>query len=319
MNDDVRTVRALLADADPCPPGTFAGAARDGRGQAAYVRITADRGRDAWTRRRWLRVAAVGGAGLAVAAGTAVVPGLTGGEVANARELLDRAATAAQERSFTAPRPHQWAYIETRYERIGMGSLKRGQVATVSTPRKTTVERIWTRVDGTRMALYEKGRLLESATGGGSPPTDYATLSRLPRDPDALLAHVRETWHLMNQSDESVFAMLSSALNNSVLPPDREATIYRAMAKLPSVRLTRGGKDIAGRPVIAVSVVEEGWIRLDVLLDPKTYVYRGHRSVAVADHQDRQSEGGWAIRKGTVDSQSARQVAGFVDRPGQRP
>ncbi|MGK5557573.1 hypothetical protein ACSNOI_38795, partial [Actinomadura kijaniata] len=73
MNDDVKAVRTLLADADPCPPGTFAGAARDGRGQAAYVRITADRGRDAWTRRRWLRVAAAGGAGLAVAAGAAVV------------------------------------------------------------------------------------------------------------------------------------------------------------------------------------------------------------------------------------------------------
>ncbi|WP_067831680.1 CU044_5270 family protein, partial [Actinomadura kijaniata] len=265
----------------------------------------------------WLRVAAVGGAGLAVAAGAAVVPGLTGGEVANARELLDRAATAAQERSFTAPKPHQWSYVETRYERIRKPG--KGEVATVSTPRETTVDRIWTRVDGTRMALYEKGKLLESATGGGSPPTDYATLSRLPRDPDALLAHVRGTWELMTRDNAEVFAMLGSTLNNSVLPPAQEATIYRAMAKLPGVKLTKGGKDIAGRPVIAVSMVQEGWIREDVLLDPKTYVYRGHRSVAVADHRDRQPEGGWTIRKGTVESQSARQVAGFVDRPGQRP
>ncbi|MGK5558666.1 CU044_5270 family protein, partial [Actinomadura kijaniata] len=221
--------------------------------------------------------------------------------------------SAAQERSFTAPRPHQWSYVETRYERIG--AFEKGRVMTPSTPRKTTVDRTWTRLDGTRMAFYEKGKLVQSATGGGTPPTDYATLSKLPRDPDALLAHVRRTWQLMNQSDASVFAMLGSALSNSVLPPAQEATIYRAMAKLPSVKLTRGGKDIAGRPVIAVSVVEEGWIREDVLLDPKTYVYRGHRSVAVADHRDRRPEGGWTIRKGTVESQSARQVAGFVDRP----
>ncbi|MFI9836189.1 hypothetical protein ACIHFD_04085 [Nonomuraea sp. NPDC051941] len=47
-----------------------------------------------------------------------VVPGMAM-PAGNARALLGRAAEAAGNRAFTAPRPGQWAYIEMRMQGVG--------------------------------------------------------------------------------------------------------------------------------------------------------------------------------------------------------
>lgn len=102
------------------------------------------------------------------------------------------------------------------------------------------------------------------------------------------------------------------------LPPAQEAATYRAMAKIPGVGLNRRAVDVQGRPAVAVFFIIEGWLKSEILLDPVTYAYRGHRSIAVKDHTSPASPR-WTIKKGTIESQSARLAAGFVDRPGQRP
>jgi hypothetical protein len=111
--------------------------------------------------------------------------------------------------------------------------------------------------------------------------------------------------------------VLGSVLSNNVVPPAQEAATYRALASIPGVELDRRAKDARGRPALGVSLVMEGWLRDEILLDPSTYAYRGHRAVAVEDHTFPAPVEA-TIRKGTVESESVRLAGGFVDRPGQR-
>ncbi|TDD95457.1 CU044_5270 family protein [Actinomadura rubrisoli] len=346
VENDVQEVRRMLAPANPCPPGGLSGAARDAAGEAAYARVTASgtstgaesrraarSRRGVPSRRATVRLVAVGGLAVAVAAGVTVVqgaggvdkdgkprpvvPGLpAGGGVANAQEVLTKAADAAQARPFTAPRPGQWIYTETRYRRSPMPGP--GKVIKPGTPLKTVVDRMWMREDGTRMGLYERGKLVTTATGGGFPPVDYPSVSKLPRDPDRMLAWARGTEApLEGGPDAWAFAALSSLLlNNAVIPPAQTAAAYKALAKIPGVTLDKKAVDDQGHRVLSVSRVAEGWVRNAVLLDPSTYAYRGHRATVVKDHK---FEEGGAFKKGATESIGVRLAYGIVDRPGQRP
>ncbi|MFC6937969.1 hypothetical protein ACFQHO_51990 [Actinomadura yumaensis] len=212
MNDDVQEVRRLLAPANPVARDDVAGSGRDATGRAAFARVTASApgapaGRRRFAPRRTaVRLVAVGGLAVAVAGGVTVVqnlggtdgsgrprsgvPGLPGAPAADAQVVLAGAASAARSRPFTAPRPDQWICVETSYRRADLPA--KGQVRKPDEPLKKTVERIWTRADGKRMAFMEKGRLMNSPSGGGMPPTDYAGVAALPRDPGALLAWARK-------------------------------------------------------------------------------------------------------------------------------
>lgn len=323
--NDIQEVREMLASTNPIPPGSLAGSAQDGVGRATRTRITTSSTPP--RRRSWsVRLVAVGGLAVAIAAATTVVqnmggtdehgrpraaiPGIPAGPAANAQEVLNRAAIAARHRPFIAPRPDQWVFVETRYQRVA-DPEKRGVWTPKSRP-KTTVEPVWTRADGKMLALIEGGKLTLSPTGGAVPPQDYATQSKLPRDPDALLAWARKN----PAGDSRTFQLLSSTLSQSMLPPDLEAAIYQALAKVPDVKLNKQGVDALGRPALSVSVPVEGWLNEEVLLDASTYAYRGHRTTVTKDHVLFE---GSTFKKGTVESQSVRLAAGIVDRPGQRP
>ncbi|HEX2316967.1 MAG TPA: CU044_5270 family protein [Thermomonospora sp.] len=317
--NDIQEVRRMLAPANPVPPGGLAGSAQDAAGRAAFARVTASRPAPPRRRTR-ARLVAVGGLAVAVAAGVTVAqntddPGRPAvQQLSGAQVVLVKAADAVRTRGFTAPRPDQWVYVETRYRRSGVP--RKGEVRTPASPLTTVVDRLWTKADGTRLAYAEKGRLVVSPTGSAMPPSDYATVARLPRDPDALLAWARRNAP-PKAGDDRAFGLLSSLLNNNgVLPPDQEAAVYRAMAKIPRVVLDRAARDGRGRPALGVSLVVEGYVKQEILLDPATYAYRGHRATIVRDHT---FPDGGTFRKGTVESESMRLAAGVVDRAGQRP
>ncbi|MEU5881445.1 CU044_5270 family protein [Spirillospora sp. NPDC047279] len=330
MNDDITEVRRLLAPANPSPRGALTGAAHDAAGRAAFARVTAAPPAPAASRaarfspRR--RLVAAGGLAVAVTAAVAVAPNLGGTDgdgrprsvvpAGDAQVVLAGAASAVQSRPFTEPRPNQWIYDETRYRRTG-NPLK-GQVVTPSSPYTTVTDRSWTRADGIRVASFERGKLVISPTGGGMPPIDYASVSRLPRDPDALLAWARRSRSpIPGDADAIAFRLLSALLqHNAVLPPEQEKAIYQAMAKVTAITLDRSAVDAAGRPALSVGRVVEGYLRQEVLLDRATYAYRGHRTTVIKDHT--MPDAG-AFTKGTIESQSVRLAAGIVDVPGRRP
>lgn len=250
-----------------------------------------------------------------------VVPGIPAGPVANAAEALDRAAAAADARPFTAPRPDQWTYIENKntVPAGGPGGLATGG------PLKTSVERLWRRADGKQSAWMDDGKLqVQTEPGPLMPPSDYPTLAALPTEPEALLRWAyKEMGGLGGGTDEGrwtmAFSLFNTILRNSVLPARVEAAIYRTMKTIPGVTLVHGAVDVAGRPALAVGRVQEGWLRIEVLLDRKTYRYLGERSVAIKNHTSRGLDGSLHVKRGTVQIYVARVTAGIVDKPGQRP
>ncbi|MDL4820385.1 CU044_5270 family protein [Actinomadura opuntiae] len=316
--NDLHEVRRIMAPADPCPPGAFDGAAHDPAGRAAYARITASAARRPGpSRRTTFRLVAAGGVAGALVAG-AVVATSDGKPhhlaATETQQVLNVAATFALKQPFTAPRPGQWVYTETRYRRSGVPA--RGQVVKPGAPLSTTLDRIWIRADGKRMAMYDHGKLATSATGGGTPPIDYATVSKLPADAGGMLAWARKEG-TPGGRNEGAFQLLGSLLlNNGALPPAQTAAAYRAMAKIPGVTVDRSAKDGAGHKAVSVSFVIEGWAKDEILLDPSTYAYQGHRTTVARDHT--MPDGGRFL-KGAVESYSVRLATGVVDRPGRRP
>ncbi|GAB3988412.1 hypothetical protein GCM10029978_110730 [Actinoallomurus acanthiterrae] len=339
MNEDIQDVRRLLAPANPVPPGTLAGAGQDTVGRAAFARVTTS-GVDAPATRRRLssrrsgvRLVAVGGLAVAIAAGLTVtqslggadkngnprpvLPGLPGGSVANAQVALNRAAGAAEHRAVTPPRPTQWTYTEVRSASI-VGP-DQGAVRIAGSPLKAKVDQYWTRADGKLWARFDHGKLVISPMGSGPFPNDYASLTALPRDPDALLAWARgtRTPGESSSADDRAWAALMSVLSVGVLPPGLEAATYRALAKIPGVTVNKAAADDQGRPALAVVQSPIGGRTVtEILLDPSTYAYRGEREKAVTDHR---FPDGTVIKKGAAESLSTLLAAGVVDNPGQRP
>ncbi|TMR23396.1 hypothetical protein ETD86_07940 [Nonomuraea turkmeniaca] len=261
-----------------------------------------------------------------------LVPGLSI-PAANAQTVLHSAAQAALHRKFTAPRPDQWVYIETRVQ--GVGKPAPGEVQTPRTPLETHVDRSWTRADGKEVALFEDGKLVRSPTGGGMPPVDYATVAALPTDPDALLAWMYANMGDLHNSEEDrhnwAYLLLGSLLAQNLVPPAQEAAVYRTMAKIPGVTVAPDAVDVDGRPAVAVARVEDGWVSHELLLDRSTYTYLGERAVASADYTApepgvRMEEGrkiihkghSYTIKKGTIMTLASRLDIGVTDRPGAR-
>ncbi|MCO6006647.1 CU044_5270 family protein [Actinoallomurus purpureus] len=340
--DDLTTLRDAWDR--PAPPSAAAHAAARAalleRASARTAGTAPRRARRFRLPRMGLRLAAVGALAVTIAAGVTVaqnlggtdknghprpvVPGLPAGAVANAQTVLAQAAEHAQARPHKPPRADQWVYTETRYTSPGNPPI--GKVQTSKTPLKTRIDRTWYRADGKRLASYDHGKLEISPTGGGVPPIGYTSLSTLPRDPDALLAWFRRQGAPGDTADERdghIFDLLGSLLdNNGVVPPQQEATVYRAMAKISGVTLNKEALDVDGRPALAVSRVNEGWLRSEILFDRKTYAFLGERSVAVKDHTGDAGtgkSGSWTVKKGTIDVLFVRLAAGVVDKPGQRP
>ena len=102
--------------------------------------------------------------------------------------------------------------------------------------------------------------------------------------------------------------------NGGVLPPRLEAAIFRAMKQIPGVTLVDDAVSVSGRPTLALGRVQDGWLYEEVLLDRRTYAYRGERSVVLTDDNPKEP----SLKKGTV-TLGIRIAAGIVDRPEQRP
>src|SRR5262249_29220702 len=149
-------------------------------------------------------------------------------------------------------------------------------------------------VEGRKQAMYVSGKLevhTLPARGVIIPPRDYATLAALPRQPQALLDWASGLVKLpgfrpvtADGKAATAFEILVVVLRDSVLPPDLEAAVFRAIAIAPCVTQATEPVEVDGRQVLAPGCVLDGWLRDEILLDPQTYEVVGDRSVAVADH-----------------------------------
>jgi hypothetical protein len=248
---------------------------------------------------------------------------------------LELAARTIARQAVPKPRANQWVYApELRNWAVAPGN-------TIGTLRgKVEVEQWW-RFDGRRIAesvngskitikgvlrpgeKLRPGRVVPGVDGGwiwgpgvwrSSPRGLYDYVSALPTDPDALLAKIRHDVK-DDGDDTSTFGRIQQILDDDkLIPPKTNAALYRALAKISGVRIVPGVKDLAGRTGVAV-VREENTMRVEIILDPKTYQYRGWRSVALKDQYAKTK---LVARAGQVLNDTADQDARVVDRPGVR-
>jgi hypothetical protein len=296
----------MLHDAWGTPEGPAHTAYTDAR--AALLALATPRRRG----RARLRVAVVATAAAIVAAFVLVVQDLRDGPVA-AAEVFERAAHAAETKSFVAPRPDQWIFTEDRF--------------TSSDGGKPMTRKMWHRVDGRGIATIDaRGKLnvevFDSPDRRRPAPFDsYERLAKLPTDPDALLrwAYTQATnvegAGLTENGD--VYAIFSGILGRNVLPPDLEAGIFRALKRVPGVTVST--VDVFGQRVLSLAQTED-WLREELFLDPETYAYRGQRGTVVHDAVINPEKAGNArgeIAKGHTAT-SLRVATAIQDKPEER-
>lgn len=289
-------------------------------------------------------VAAVAAAALIVDSGadrspdTSALPGVTGSAQPSMEGLtlvartFELAATYAESRPFTPPRPDQWIYIQDRI-------LSPGAVATSKGQNPDVTNQSWLSADGRQMADRHSGELEI-----WDQENDYPALSTLPTDPQALLDRLRDglTAEVADDGglaapvaensdlDGAVFGKIGSVLRDYLLPPEVTAALLRAAALIPGVTQTPGTIEVDGEQVIAVGRVQDGWRFEQLLLDPDTHNFVGHHSVAEkdftiegrpadpdGDQRDKAAPASVTVKKGEVQFTITRLAAKIVDAAGE--
>jgi hypothetical protein len=305
LPDDLRAEeRRLLAEIRA--PHTGSGAGRERRLPRGLPRLG----------RRAVLTAAFGLAGALALTMTQVI-GLNGNppvRQADAAEILEAAARAAEARAVQPrPGPHQWIYTRT-FGPVWAGIVglpSAGSDADTARPRivNRSVER-WERFDGRKMAGYCEPSYWCAQNGDvGKPYIDteddrdpdehtprqyYDKLRKLPTDPEALLAYIRGDWSTLpipaeeqqpgqrptRDPDDHAFSVIKFYLREGAafMPPRLEASLFRALAKIPGVEVKRDVTDVAGRRGIEVSLMASENIipehrRMSFILEPGTYRY----------------------------------------------
>ncbi|MCW2914021.1 MAG: hypothetical protein JWN52_2089 [Actinomycetia bacterium] len=302
-------------------------------------------------RRRWARPHPIWGLGLAgVAAAAIAVAVVTSGTVPrepgpirlDAATVLDRAADAVGAHPGVRPGPHQWIYIQSTHTTHMFNALN---------PRpKTDVQ--WLRADGQQIGFLRNRKLVvhnvsASEAGGYSVVASYDTLAKLPTDPRALLADIYKmpgdgggmgSGSLAHQilgappllplgpgRNSRAFLNTAQLIWNSPVgaPPRVQAALYRAMAKIPGIKVDASARTITGQPAISLS---------GLLFDPHTYRMIGARSVTPNSINECSVTGGatkklaespkphdcHVIPAGTVMNETLQTAVKFVGAPGQR-
>jgi hypothetical protein len=262
--------------------------------------------------------------GLSSRLGPGESPGDPPVEVSPVSRTFELAAAHAATQPFTAPGPDQWIYVRNRNTFPGAIAESKGQ-------RPVQDDAVWLRADGTRMAAVnrETDRL-----DVWRQDNDYPRLSTLPTDPRELLAVLRAElaatpeWpadgprpprpERTADQDDLLFSRITGILHQHLLPPAVTAALWRAAALVDGVRQEAGTQEVAGRTVVAVGRVQEGWRFEQLLVDADTHEFVGIRSKAVRDFTVDSPAGPVTTKKGEVQFTITRVAARVVDRPGQR-
>jgi hypothetical protein len=230
-------------------------------------------------------------------------------------EVLDAAATYAGKGPAKEPGLHQWVYTD--------------RVDCMPTCHRSPS---WIRYDGTKRAMLgrtpstgsrtvvvvEAGWHFNPGQLGEQPKETREVLSRLSSDPRKLLQQVSTDPFFtgfpgVEKPATTPGAQFTRILNilqaAPSIPPRVNAALYPALELIPGTRLVGTPmKDALGRPGLAIAFdFHDGKLNTHeyLILDPKTYAYRGWRR-------------DWHGARAFSDT-FARGATGVVDHPGQVP
>ncbi|MCF6473196.1 hypothetical protein FAF44_33150 [Nonomuraea sp. MG754425] len=219
--------------------------------------------------------------------------------------VLEKAALVAARTRTVAPRPSQWFYEKRSQHMLG---------------KDLPASEMWHRLDGRRMAVRSaKGdrlKITDAERGPTHPGKTLQELQALPADPDALLEHFRTMDRELTplsiceprcpagtEQDVKAWGAIGWYMGHGALvPPDKAAAMYRALARIPNVTIEENATDGDGRSGIGVVLDLGDAGRGIYILDAADYHYLGLKVIY--------SEG-----------ESAMSVlnSGIVDEPGQVP
>jgi hypothetical protein len=207
----------------------------------------------------------------------------TGGRL-TVRELAYRAAAAANKQPNVPA--SQWVYWR---EQDGRGA-------------KAHVWNVWTTADGKKAAYRYHGKvypfdglphgrqyvgqpIVGTPRGGivvkwlyGVIPVSYADLGSLPREPRTLERFL-EQLRLPGSSDgpAKAFHAVTELFQTYVLPPHLTASLFRALADIPGVRVDRHARDVAGRTGAGFAF-GHGAGQQEIIVNPQTFRLMGYGS-----------------------------------------
>jgi hypothetical protein len=306
-------------------------------------------------RRRWLLAAPVAGVAAAaiIATGIVVLHGSGApvkptagashpaavpsfGPAGTAAQLVDHATRTAAAAPAFNPGPHQWIYTDVLQATASgpPGGSLQGPV-TGRVEQKT-----WITGDLQHVATLEHGKLVITSsdlprtrsgqvvmpTPIGFPRADYPYLNSLPASPARLMAMIKHNLKTGfnpigadGQGNLGVFNSIQALMQNVVLPPRLLATLYGVLARDPVVHFERSVTDLAGRTGVGFSTVEDGYVKEQIVINPKTYAYMGYLDVAVRAHTNAALDETVHVKKGQILGWQAMLASGIVAKAGQLP
>ncbi|GII96738.1 CU044_5270 family protein [Sinosporangium siamense] len=268
--------------------------------------------------------------------------------VADAEDLAHNAAVTATREGERAPQPTEWVYMKSvtaQTRQVGGGEPLYGR------PKRTSTHEQWRRADDKGFAYFEGGKL---QVGASQFEVAYPYLLSMPHDPADTLARVYATVEeeynrsrenfakrleqrgrtpeqvrentdsefpplVGDRRDMYAFQHIAQGMGDAALPSKVRAALYGAMAKIPGVRYEARASDIARRKGVTLYLVQEGYKREEIFIDPKTYQYLGYRLVVVKDHREKDEFHDASWTKGEILDWDGLLKTAIVDEPGERP
>lgn len=148
-------------------------------------------------------------------------------------------------------------------------------------------------------------------------PTEQR-LNELPRDPRKLYDLMAADPSVVNKPKlGGVLDLAAQLLKTGTVPADLKESLYRAVAKIPGLKVTEQVANLDGRTGVALGVDPvDGTFRMEIIVDPATGEFIGERRTQLKpDDNDITTAG---IKPGTVTFSSSVQTA-VVDERGAVP
>jgi hypothetical protein len=154
-------------------------------------------------------------------------------------------------------------------------------------------------------AFFPRAKSVKACGG----PDDWDSVefyAKLPRDPDRLYAFLVEATKYHGSTPQVMFHYGIQILSTGLMPAGLRGPWYRAMAKIPGIKVIDNQADLDGRTGIALGLTDEN-VQRQLIIDPATGAFIGERTVAGAKPSDPWIKpgteiGASAIRTAVVDS-----------------
>ena len=196
------------------------------------------------------------------------------GPAATSAQLVAYAARAAAAAPPFNPKPGDWIYFKTLQATSskGEGGMLFGP------PDGKAVQQSWTQVSG----------LPGGGEPGGWPNSSYPYLDSLPSNPAKLTAIIeaglKAQNYVIGSGNMGVFNAIQALMENMVLSPKLLAALYGVLANDPAVHFDPRVTDFAGQTGVAFYTYQEGYLKEEIVINPKTYAYMGDRYVTYRAH-----------------------------------